>query len=93
VIPSSSGSFGGGATCNCAGSECNQNNFGRKKREILAETQEEEEDNKVDTEATAESIEEINKCEAQFFSGFGGATINCAGSQCNHNSFGKKKRR
>ena len=51
---------GFGATQNCANSQCNQNNFGRKKREIvselisLAEETQDEFDNKIDDELTAD---------------------------------------
>merc|ERR1711970_765010 len=78
------------ATQNCVGSSCNQNNFGRKRRQILEE---------ILTEVEAEeSAREVAKREAEAEpQGFGGvsfsATQNCAGgSNCNQNNFGRKKR-
>merc|ERR1739842_110913 len=78
------------ATQNCVGSSCNQNNFGRKRRQILEE---------ILTEVEAEeSDREVAKREAEAEpQGFGGvsfsATQNCAGgSNCNQNNFGRKKR-
>ena len=91
------GGFGGfgGATQNCAGSQCNQNNFGRKKREIVdAINALTEETLEAEKQAEAEAIEiQKRDAEPQFFGGgFGGATQNCAGSQCNQNNFGRRKR-
>merc|ERR1739842_88561 len=78
------------ATQNCVGSSCNQNNFGRKRRQILEE---------ILTEVEAEeSAREVVKREAEAEpQSFGGvsfsATQNCAGgSNCNQNNFGRKKR-
>jgi len=82
--------FGGFvATQNCVGSSCNQNNFGRKRRQILEE---------ILTEVEAEEVaREVAKREAEAEpQSFGGvsfsATQNCFGSNCNQNNFGRKKR-
>merc|ERR1712212_1080674 len=84
--------FGGfSATQNCVGSNCNQNNFGRKRRQILEEILSE-------VEAEEELARELTKREAEAEpQGFGSvsfsATQNCAGgSNCNQNNFGRKKR-
>jgi len=83
--------FGGfTATQSCVGSSCNQNNFSRKRRQILEE---------ILTEVEAEDLaREVAKREAVAEpQGFGSvsfsATQNCAGgSNCNQNNFGRKKR-
>merc|ERR550519_2726553 len=90
--------FGGfTATQNCVGSLCNQNNFGRKRREILEEilSEVEAEESAIEIAALREAEElarEVAKREAEAqFGGFT-ATQNCVGSLCNQNNFGRKKR-
>merc|ERR1712212_291960 len=92
VLGYSEAQFGGfSATQNCVGSSCNQNNFGRKRRQILEEILSE-------VEAEEELAREVTKREAEADpQGFGSvsfsATQNCAGgSNCNQNNFGRKKR-
>merc|ERR1712212_772153 len=92
VLGYSEAQFGGfSAAQNCVGSNCNQNNFGRKRRQILEEILSE-------VEAEEELAREVTKREAEAdLQGFGSvsfsATQNCAGgSNCNQNNFGRKKR-
>merc|ERR1712183_897907 len=83
------------ATQNCVGSTCNQNNFGRKKRQI-AEMIESltkevmEEENSEEEEAHVEREKREAEAEPQFGSFI--ASQNCVGSSCNQNNFGRKKR-
>merc|ERR1739840_83515 len=78
------------ATQNCVGSSCNQNNFGRKRRQILEEILTEVEAEESDREVVKREAE----AEPQSFGGVRfSATQNCAGgSNCNQNNFGRKKR-
>merc|ERR1712242_446 len=85
------------ASQNCAGgSNCNQNNFGRKRRQILEEILTKVEAEESAREAAKNEAEELardvakREAEAQF-GGFTAAQ-NCVGALCNQNNFGRKKR-
>merc|ERR1712090_23772 len=89
--------FGGfSATQNCVGSLCNQNNFGRKKRQIaemiesLTKEVMEEENSDVVEETPVDRETREAEAEPQF--GSFTASQNCLGSSCNQNNFGRKKR-
>merc|ERR1719470_514485 len=77
---------GGAQVQNCQGSTCNQNNLGRKKRQIaeaihaLAVDVLEAEDEAV----TDDVVEPISKAKRQ--------VQTCVGSSCNQNNFGRKNR-
>jgi len=83
------GAGGAGAQVqNCQGSECTQNNLGRKKRQIAdainaltAEVLEAE-----DKAVAEDAVDSVSKrdADAQF--------QNCFGSACNQNNFGRRKR-
>jgi len=85
-LGASLGGAGGAQVQNCEGSTCNQNNVGRKKRQIaeaihaLAVDVLEAEDEAV----TDDVVEPISKAKRQ--------VQNCVGSSCNQNNFGRKKR-
>lgn len=82
------------ASQNCAGgSNCNQNNFGRKRRQILEEILTKVEAEESAREAAKNEAEELardvakREAEAQFV-GFT-ASQNCVGSLCNQNNLGQ----
>jgi len=80
------GGAGGAQVQNCVGSSCNQNNVGRKKRQIAeaihalaVDVLEAEE-----KAGTVDVVEPVSKAKRQ--------VQNCVGSRCNQNNFGRKKR-
>jgi len=82
------GGAGGSQVQNCVGSQCTQNNLGRKKRQIAeainALTTEvlEAEDKAVAEDA----VDSVSKRDAD------AQSQNCFGSSCNQNNFGRRKR-
>jgi len=84
------GGAGGAQVQNCQGSVCNQNNLGRKKRQIAeainALTAEvlEAEDEAVAEDAADLKVKRDADADAQ--------SQNCFGSSCNQNNFGRRKR-
>jgi len=75
---------------NCFGSSCNQNNFGKKKREIVdainsltAEVLVNDDDDSVDEVVEAQE-KERRDADPQ--------SQNCFGSSCNQKNFGRRKR-
>merc|ERR1712000_161937 len=74
--------FGVGQVQNCQFSSCTQNNFGRKRRQILEEILAEVE--AAEVAVTDEVVEPVSKAKRQ--------VQTCVGSSCNQNNFGRKKR-
>merc|ERR1712112_538483 len=75
--------FGVGQVQNCQFSSCTQNNFGRKRRQILEEILAEVEADE-DGALTDEVVDPVLKAKRQ--------VQTCVGSSCNQNNFGRKKR-
>jgi len=85
-----SGGAGGAQVQNCQGSVCNQNNLGRKKRQIA----------EAINALTAEVLEAEDEAVAEDFADLkvkrdadaDAQSQNCFGSSCNQNNFGRRKR-
>merc|ERR1719500_2064321 len=72
---------------NCFGSACNQNNFGKKKRDIV------EAINSLTAEVLeSEDVDEVVAAQEKERRNADPQSQNCFGSACNQNNFGKKKR-
>merc|ERR1712000_168981 len=73
---------------NCFGSACNQNNFGKKKRDIV------EAINSLTAELmeSEDAVEEVAEVQEKARRDADPQSQNCFGSACNQNNFGKKKR-
>merc|ERR1712105_100392 len=77
--------FGFGQVQNCVGGNCNQNNFGRKRRQILEEILAEVEADEDAAEVVKRQVQNCqgSDCNRNNLGGSGGAQVqNCEGSNC-----------